>query len=206
MNNRKNTVIERCRLSVSVGEEILVNRRVNDVARIVYARNKGGAPMDRFSISVKELEDIPLLMPRILADNWPRSLRLAEFPNFCGAGDGFGELVVPETFYGLSMRHVCFIHDITHSLFDPTREHWHLSNQIMLLNALNTIRTRTCFKIVRFLRNRRAMLYYDAVETEFGFACFTRRPGGNQGEIDYDPTRDPTIINKLRLVGVYLND
>ena len=153
------------------------------------------------TIVLKMVEEIPLLMPEILAKNWPDQVLLSEFPSYCGAGEGLQEKAIPETFYGQSQSHNCFIHDITHTIFKPTRNSFHLSNMMLLQNCLSTIRVKSN-PLMKYLRERRALKYYDGVETEIGFRCFLNREGGNVGQSDYDPLNDPSFIAKLRKVGV----
>lgn len=151
----------------------------------------------------KDVEGVVLSMPKILANIWPR-LSIHDFPDFCGAGEGFGEKIVPETFYGMSVRHNCFIHDITHTILPPTVEYWHISNELMLVNCLRTIRAFSTSKVLRYLRERRAVLYFDGVESKTGLKCYLNREDGNYGQKGYNPFNDPTFIAKLKKVGVTL--
>jgi len=157
--------------------------------------------LDKLDIVLKVVEDIPLLMPEILANNWP-TLPLNEFPDMCGAGEGLQEKIIPDTFYFQSQRHNCFIHDVTHTIFPPTAFGFHSSNLILLANCLNTIRTKSTSKVLKTLREKRAITYYMGVETKTGFNCYMDREDGNIGQFNYDPKLDISFIKKLAQVGV----
>lgn len=157
--------------------------------------------MNLSNLTIKQVEGIPLLMPEILALNWPDHLPLSDFPNFCGAGEGLQEWIIPETFYFQSQRHNCFIHDVTHTIFPPTRAGFYMSNQILLSNCLSTIRVKSNW-FLKYPRERRALKYYDGVETNLGFQAFINRPGGNHGQKGYSPLEDPSFMNLLKKVGV----
>jgi hypothetical protein len=148
------------------------------------------------NIIVHRVENLNLVMPKFMAINWP-SLPLDEFPNFCGAGSGIGEILVPDTFYGLSMRHNCYIHDGCFTLLPPNKKNWHLANSIMLINNLTTIRERGN-RFIKPFRNIRAMHYFEAVESNIGWRCFTDRTWIN----NYDPYKDEVMIELLVKVGV----
>lgn len=147
------------------------------------------------------ISGIRLLMPRVLSELLP-CINIDDFPNFCGAGDGIGEALVPDTFYGLSMRHCCFIHDITHTIYPPTKTFWHKSNELLLINCLRTIRVKSGNRLTRFLRERRALTYFNAVESGIGLRCFMRRRPDGPGVEGYDPVKDPEFKAKLLKVGV----
>ena len=148
------------------------------------------------NIVIKNIEGIRLHMPKLVADNWP-ILLLDEFPNFCGAGTGLGEVAVPDTMYGVSVRHVCFIHDCMFNLMSPDKDNWHYANDIMLMNNLATIRVMSN-TFMRPFRSFRALNYYGAVESGFGWKAFTNR----RWIENYDPYQDSELAKVFAKVGV----
>ena len=120
-------------------------------------------------LTVIDVEGIKLVVPEILKRNWPK-IPLADFPRFCGAGDGLGEKIVPDYIYKVSVKHCCFIHDITHSILPKTERMFHLSNLLLLINIISTIAHAGGW--LMSLRFRRALKYYFAVESDIGYNCF----------------------------------
>lgn len=82
--------------------------------------------------------------------------------NGCGAG-GVGDLFVPDTVYGLNIKPACMIHDWMFTIFN-SEEAFKLSNQIFFDNMcrINSAKTKKGF--LKWLRYRRILKYYQAVE------------------------------------------
>ena len=89
---------------------------------------------------------------------------LNAFPNCCGAGDGFGEMMIPETMYGLRISAGCHIHDESWRLAEATWADFHQTNSMFLHNNLAIIRIKSRNSFIRRLRNHRAVTYYDFVD------------------------------------------
>jgi len=91
---------------------------------------------------------------------------IGECPPCCGAGNGFGERIVPETFLLLRVSIVCYIHDECWEIAAPTWEDFHQSNAMLMTNALTLIRRATPILpfIVTPLRVYRAATYYNFVD------------------------------------------
>ena len=101
-----------------------------------------------------------------------------EFPSFeldyyktiskCGAGEGLGDKIVPETILGLRVTLACYIHDFMWALSDATWADFHYSNSVFLSN-INTIILNLSFdsniNIVKNFRMYRAVTYFNAVDT-----------------------------------------
>lgn len=81
--------------------------------------------------------------------------------NGCGAKGGFN---VPDTLYGLSMTEVCNIHDFDYRQ-GRTQEDKERADLRMLSNMLRKINAQTGWYqvLLRPLRRRRALKYYEAV-------------------------------------------
>lgn len=58
-------------------------------------------------------------LPDFLVNIWPFDLPLDGWPTFCGAGEGFGDWIVPDEIYDVPIRHICFLHDIAWAITEP---------------------------------------------------------------------------------------
>ena len=95
-----------------------------------------------------------------------------EFASYgCGPG-GFGDFLVPDTVYGLSIRNACRIHDwgYRHAL-DNSEEDRAMHDRILKNNALRIVDNWTKYKWLRWLRYRRVQKYYIAVRV-FGSRAY----------------------------------
>lgn len=101
---------------------------------------------------------------------------LDHFPSCCGAGDGIGNMLVPETMYFLRISAACYIHDLCWKIAENTWADFHQSNYIFLVNILAIIRAKSGNTITRRLRNRRALKYFTAVD-ETGAMIFKSMKG-----------------------------
>lgn len=146
-----------------------------------------------------------LLAPSFLVDLWPHELPLKDWPTFCGAGDGVGDKLVPDTmcfnnwFGGHSTAYInpaCFIHDITSAICDHTVEDFQFSNRLMLKNSISLVNSQLNF-IHAWAARRRCVFYYRSVDV---FGWFFFEPDG------VDPYSNPTVKSKLqRLAYASLN-
>jgi len=120
----------------------------------------------RYSIKTVHLEGVPLLAPM---DFEPAAESFAGYPSYCGAGDGWGDRLIPETLLGLSVSPACHIHD-------KTWDRWQgvvgflLGNALFLVNMISIIYHRSAF-LLRPYRFGRAILYFIGVTT-FGRSVF----------------------------------
>ncbi len=87
------------------------------------------------------------------------------FPACCGAGDGIGNLIVPETIWGVPISPACFVHDKMWGKAAPTWEAFHHSNSVFLTNIIAHIQKQSSSKFLEHIRMYRAVTYYNAVNT-----------------------------------------
>ncbi len=90
--------------------------------------------------------------------------RLDSFKNCCGAGDGWGEKLVPDTIWGLNISCACHIHDFSWEIADATTEDFKQTNTMFINNIRAIIDARSANSFMRSLRSYRAVTYYLAVE------------------------------------------
>ena len=110
-----------------------------------------------------EVEGIFFIVPDQLIMDWP-ALSLDAFPDSCGPGSGIGNLVVPETVFGLRITPACFIHDFCWQVADASWADFHQANSIFLHNLLAIIKARSANMLMQAIRNYRAITYYNAVD------------------------------------------
>lgn len=116
------------------------------------------------------IEDVKLIVP----DSYHAPYKtLKEFPSCCGAGDGIGNGLVPETMYGLLISAACHVHDKSYEEAEPVWSDFHSSNYMFLVNLLSIIRAKSANFFMRRLRNRRAMRYFTEVD-EIGAIIFKK--------------------------------
>ncbi|MCK4500495.1 hypothetical protein KAU11_08350 [Candidatus Babeliales bacterium] len=107
-----------------------------------------------------------------------------EFPSFqleyyktisrCGAGEGIGDTLVPETIWGLTVTLACYIHDYMWELADATWTDFHYSNSVFLSNIITLVTELshpTRVNVLKNIRLYRSVTYYSAVDT-FGADIF----------------------------------
>lgn len=114
------------------------------------------------------IENVPLVVP---VGYKPPAWLLKDFPRCCGAGDGVGSIVVPETMWGLNVSAACHIHDFSWEVAAASWSDFHQSNSMFLRNIISIIRHKSANHIMRVLRNYRAVTYFNAVD-EIGSKVF----------------------------------
>ena len=147
-----------------------------------------------------EVEGCRFWIPAWLDNYWPYSIALKDFPSFCGAGNGggVGDRAVPETIWFLRVAALCFIHDVDWAMVPNTKGEFHAANSRFRYNLLELIRKKSCLPM-RVLRERRALTYYQFVETA-GTACFKSDPVDLE---TYDhPLDHPTVVSRFERLGV----
>jgi len=115
------------------------------------------------SYSLITLDKVPLIVRSGIEIPYKT---LAEFPNCCGAGEGFGERVVPDRIFFLRVSAACWAHDTDMEMTEPTDEGFELMNRIFLINTLSIIDRKSRFGFLKIIRHQWAMLYYSAVNTK----------------------------------------
>ena len=96
--------------------------------------------------------------------------------NGCGPGK-FGDYLVPDTLYGLSVKAACRIHDWMYAEGE-TIEDKDSADRTFLNNMLRIIYHTTKWWILRKLRVHRAYMYYKAVK-KFGGPAFWKTTNPN---------------------------
>ena len=99
-----------------------------------------------------------------------------DFMSFgCGPG-GVGDILVPDTVYGLDISLACKIHDWYYRFYpDNTEEGRLLADSIFKNNMLRIVRDRSKSRILRWLRVRRCRVYYGMVRFMGGPAFYDER-------------------------------
>ncbi len=113
-------------------------------------------------------EVVPIVAPVDM--DFP-SVYLNDYGSYCGAGKGFGDVIVPETVWGLTISIACYVHDKMWEDALPTWEAFHASNSIFLRNIISCIRVQSRSSFLKSLRMYRAVTYYNAVD-KFGKKIF----------------------------------
>lgn len=109
------------------------------------------------------LEGVPLLAPQGVLLPFTK---ISECPPCCGAGDGIGEKLIPETMWGLPISPACYIHDKEWPLAQPTWEAFHASNSHFLHNLVTLVNYTSQSDILRHIRLYRCVTYYNAVDSQ----------------------------------------
>ena len=104
-----------------------------------------------------------------------------EICNGMGAKDSLISFFIPNTFYGLDMTECGNIHDYMYHI-GKTIEDKRQADRVFLNNMLRVINKESANGFMRFIRSRRAMTYYNAVNELGGPAFWAGKP-------------DPTGIN-----------
>lgn len=90
---------------------------------------------------------------------------VTDFDSYCGAGDGFGDNIVPDKIWGIPVSPACFIHDYMWKYAEPSWRDFHHSNSIFLHNLNELIRSQSKSTILKKFRMYRAVSYYNAVDS-----------------------------------------
>lgn len=134
-----------------------------------------------------------LTIPEWLAPLWPYDLPLHRFPSFCGAGDGFGDAVVPEDIFGVCISPACFIHDVDWACSPDTIREFLAANFRLAKNIRALVLASALPWWKKEIAVARAYgLWFTAVST-VGALCFDP-----MGESFESPLDNPEIQKKLR--------
>ena len=80
----------------------------------------------------------------------------------CGPGEQMGDWLVPDTMYFLSVQPACSIHDYMYSQAESKADQYEADNTFFR-NMITLIDKQTKWRVLRWLRHRRALKYYEAV-------------------------------------------
>ena len=105
-----------------------------------------------------------------------------EMTGGCGPG-GFGDMLVPDTMYGLSVKPACRIHDFQYFV-GKTLEDKIAADRIFLNNMVRIINANSGLRILRRLRLIRARTYYTFVQC-FGGPAFWAGKNSNLEEREH---------------------
>lgn len=101
--------------------------------------------------------------------------------NGCGP-KGYG-LFIPDTIWGLRITPACDIHDFMYALGETEADKCE-ADRVFLNNMIRLIDAAGSWSIVRWLRQRRAMTYYQAVHELGGPAFWSgKNPRSHEGMI-----------------------
>jgi len=112
-----------------------------------------------------------LVVPSFLVPLWPYQMPIEKWPTFCGAGDGFGDKIVPDHICGVNMAPACFTHDIEWAVTPNTLKAFMLANWHFLRNCLALIAASDLGWLNKQRARARCLGYFAAVST-VGAWCF----------------------------------
>lgn len=147
------------------------------------------------------LDGVPLLKPVGLIIPYTK---IEDFPDCCGAGNGIGTILVPDTMYGLRVSPACYIHDYDFDKMPPTWEAFHIANSRFLHNLISIIQYTSDSNILRHVRLYRCVSYYNAVDS-IGVRIFWGIKNRQQVVFGMWPEYSPVIdiLNNLNRRGSY---
>ena len=136
-----------------------------------------------------------LIVPEFLIPLFPVDLPADRWPTFCGAGEGMGDALVPDSPWGIHFNPACLTHDIDWAITPDTigefvRANWHfLRNCLALVWAAEKNMGRKGLALLACFR------YFSGVST-FGLYCFltSETIPFNDG----DPFRHPVVRSRLK--------
>ena len=141
------------------------------------------------------IEGCELIIPTSIKKFWPTQIAIDDFPSFCGAGNGFGDRIVPEKTIGLKVSPACFVHDLSWEICELSWAGFHQSNSIFLHNLQQIIINRSSSEILKMIRLYRAVTYFNAVDSVGAHFFWERKE-------TLDPRKNPVVQEKFALVGV----
>lgn len=100
----------------------------------------------------------------------PEQLKALIGTGGCGPGSSWGDFLVPDTMWGLNVKPACTIHDYMYRVGESVEEKDE-ADRVFLNNLLRLIAAAGGWGILRAMRRRRAMTYYQAVK-HFGGPAF----------------------------------
>lgn len=108
------------------------------------------------------IENVPFIIPSFI--QWP-DIKLSDFGDYCGAGDGLGAKIVPDTLWGLKVSPACYIHDVSWEVAEPNWHDFHQTNAMFMYNLSSIIMNRSRHWLLKYLRLYRCVTYYTAVDS-----------------------------------------
>ena len=112
-----------------------------------------------------------LIAPYWLENLWPSDFPAARWPTFCGAGDGWGDKIVPDWISGVCISPACFLHDVGWATTKDSIDAFFTENWYFALNIRALILSSKIKWWEKELAVLRAWsLYFVAVSTVGAFA------------------------------------
>jgi len=93
--------------------------------------------------------------------------------SYCGAGQGFGDKIVPETAWGLYLTLACYVHDYMWDASTYSRHDFEQSNIVFFQNNVTIITKVSRSEVLKHIRLYRAVTMYDAVDS-LGWPIFKK--------------------------------
>lgn len=129
-----------------------------------------------------------LEVPDFLVDLWPHELPLSDWPTYCGAGDGLGDRIVPDSIWGARVCPACFIHDIDWAIADGSYRAFQAANNRFKRNLV-ALTDAQLYSQVRIAAKIRCNTYWLVVSSPVGWRNY--EPSGS------DPYTNPVVKDKL---------
>lgn len=88
--------------------------------------------------------------------------------SYCGAGSGIGDLLVPETIYGVRVTPACFVHDKMFEQGLPSMVDFLVCNSVFITNLIALVSGQSYksrFNLLWHLRLYRTVTYFNSVDT-----------------------------------------
>lgn len=112
------------------------------------------------------LIEVPYFMVKML----PETLPLKNWPTFCGAGNGFGDWIVPDWVKRVCISPECLVHDIEWAIANGSWRAFQSANNRFLRNLISRLISKlNGFMLIRGLVW--AVGYWAAVST-VGWKCY----------------------------------
>jgi len=105
---------------------------------------------------------VPLVAPDDI--KFP-TMYLEDFESYCGAGDGIGDWLIPETMFWLKVSASCWVHDKMWSTANGSWEDFHYANSVFIHNLISIISYQSKSTILKHARMYRAVTYFNAVDS-----------------------------------------
>lgn len=137
-----------------------------------------------------------LTVPEFLVPSWPYDLPPDQWPTFCGAGQGWGDAIVPDTIQGVNIAPAGLCHDVEFSVSAKTVSAFMGANGRFFLNIVNLILASNLetWKMIKALM-KAGILYLSAVST-MGVLFFNWFAGDKKE--DLNPFANPTVMDRLQ--------
>lgn len=120
---------------------------------------------------------------------WPFDMLLDDWPTFCGAGQGFGDWLVPDTIYGVRVAPACLQHDVEWAIADGSYKAFMTANCRFRRNLGAMVKIQlTGWR--RSLAVARCNTYFLVVSSPIGWANFD--PGST------DPYKNEAVRAKIK--------